>query len=121
MEIDWNFDGNVTGSVAVNLNNHVGLNYQSPAGENLTDYDDWSNLVYRFRGAPGFAAGQHPVVPGEEISLEIVQAMRQQALSIADPVVIPEFGEWLLLPALIFFTLMVTVLLGRRKQTAHIC
>jgi len=34
---------------------------------------------YRFRGAPGFAAGQHPVVPGEEISLEIVQAMRQQA------------------------------------------
>jgi hypothetical protein len=117
-EIDWNFDGNISRNVAVNINNHVGLNYVSPAGQNLTDYDDWSNLVYRFRGIPNFADWQHPKVPQEEINLEIVQAIREQALSIADPVVIPEFGEWLLLPVLVFLSLIVT-LLGRRKQTRN--
>jgi hypothetical protein len=119
LEIDWNFDGNVTRSVAVNVNNHVDLDYQSPAGENLTDFDDWSNLVYRFRGTLGFADGQHPMVP-EEITLENVQTMRQQALSIADPV-IPEFAEWLLLPVIISFTLILVMLMRKRKPTVQAC
>jgi len=69
--IDWNLDGEFT-TVAANINN---VTTPSPAGEELWGYNDWDNLVYRFRNTPGFADGEHPVVD-EEITVEMIEEMR---------------------------------------------
>ena len=115
-EIDWNYDGNVTDSVQVNVNNHVSLGYNSTADENLTDYDDWANLAYRFRGTLGFADGQHPELPDEELTAEIAEAMSEQANTIAEPLIIPEFSPLIMFFTLIVSTIAVSVVYRRRKS-----
>jgi hypothetical protein len=111
--IDWNFDGNYTGSVQVNVNNYPSLGYASAADESLTDYDDWGNLVYRFRSTLGFADGQHPELP-EELTVEVADAMSEQAASIAVPV-IPDFASYLFLPFLMFATI-ATIAFKKRSE-----
>ncbi len=49
LDIDWNNSGTIDMMVHLNLNNQPDA--PSPAGELLTDHDDWNNLVYRFRGS----------------------------------------------------------------------
>jgi hypothetical protein len=48
---DWNFNGNIESNVSWDLNGDVVL-------QPLSDYDDWSNLVYDF--SPGTGAGAAP-------------------------------------------------------------
>jgi hypothetical protein len=72
--IDWNLDGDFT-TVAANINNVTGYP-ASPAGEELTGYNDWDNLVYRFRGLPSFADGDDSQVIDEEITLDVIEEMR---------------------------------------------
>ncbi|MFA5312185.1 MAG: hypothetical protein WC375_02565 [Methanomassiliicoccales archaeon] len=52
--IDWDINGLVDNrSVDLNINNFDG---SSPSGETLRDFNDWENLVYKFRGTPLSAA-----------------------------------------------------------------
>jgi hypothetical protein len=54
MTIDWEYNGWIDNrSVKMNVNNHEG---SSPPNEILTDFNDWANLVYKFRGTPLSAA-----------------------------------------------------------------
>jgi hypothetical protein len=76
MYIDWNADGNITSNVNLNLNNHP-PNFPSGDGETLTDYNDWANLVYRFRGYPNFAFGLEPE-SHHELTWEQIQAMKEE-------------------------------------------
>jgi len=46
--IDWNLDGNITSGISINLNSYP--DEQIPSDELLLGYNDWSNLIYRFRG-----------------------------------------------------------------------
>ena len=78
--IDWNADGNYGGTVQVNLNNNPIWGYASLSDEILAGHNDWEHLVYNFRGTPGFADGAHPQVADEEITSEIVEAMRTETI-----------------------------------------
>jgi len=40
----------------MNVNNFTSKGYPSPPGETLRDFNDWANLVYKFRGTPLSAA-----------------------------------------------------------------
>jgi len=111
--IDWNFDGNLTNSVQVNLNNHVSLGYNSPSGEILTDYDDWGNFVYRFRGSLGFADGVHPELPDEELDFETAELMHSQADIIVEPGIISEFSG---LKIILLLTLLTGSIIFLRKK-----
>ena len=78
--IDWNFDGNITRSVQVNLNNFP---YEPNANNNetLRDYNDWDNLLYRFRGTEDFASGAQPD-SHIELTLEEIKVMEEEAKNI---------------------------------------
>jgi hypothetical protein len=80
--IDWNVDGNYGGSVQVNLNDHPGWGYNSLSNEILTGYDDWKNIIYRFRASPNFADGVHQNVADDELTSETADAMRQEVSEI---------------------------------------
>jgi hypothetical protein len=45
----------------------------------LEGYDDWSNLVYNFRHAGGFAHGAHPDVADPDMTWELVQSLYELA------------------------------------------
>jgi hypothetical protein len=78
--IDWNGDGNFTSGVKVNLNNYPEWNYNSPDNEVLRGYNDWPNLIYRFRGYPGsFSPSVHEEVAIEEDYWAIVQKETEAA------------------------------------------
>jgi hypothetical protein len=76
MYIDWDADGNITRNVNLNLNNHP-PDFPSGDGETLTDYNDWENLVYRFRGYPNFAFGLEPE-SHHELTWEQIQEMNEE-------------------------------------------
>jgi hypothetical protein len=82
--INWNHDMyQDLGTAKVNLNNYP--DYASPAGELLTDYNDWANLVYRFRGTPLSAAS---AIPEDfegyhmELTVEQIKQMQEEAKNI---------------------------------------
>jgi len=50
--IDWNNDGNLTAGIMLDLTDNP--NTPNEVFKVLNGYDDWSNLVYRFRGASLF-------------------------------------------------------------------
>jgi hypothetical protein len=85
--IDWNNEGNITNNVQVNLNNFPD-DVSASANEVLTDYDDWSNLFYRFRGTECFAFGV-PADSHEELTIEEVLAMEEEEKNIVE-VTVPE-------------------------------
>jgi hypothetical protein len=82
LEIDWNNDGDLKAGVIVNLNDHPPKNPSVP-GQTLRDFDDWENLVYRFRGLSSYASGTMAELP-EELTLEMVEAMREEAKTIIE-------------------------------------
>jgi hypothetical protein len=88
--IDWNFDGTITANVGVNLNNFP----QEPSSwkDPLTDYNDWANLLFSFRGTVAFAPGAHEEDQHQELTLEEIEAMREDAKTIIE-VVSPEHSE----------------------------
>ncbi len=82
LAIDWNCD-NVTGAgVQVNLNDNP--RQPSPAGERLTDYDDWGNLVYRFRNTRWFAASATPEDFHVELTVGQIEQMQEEAKTIVE-------------------------------------
>ena len=76
-QIDWNNDGNLTGSVSVNLNDHPSRNYPSIPGEILSGYNDWENLVYRFRGSTLFTESAIPE-SHDELTIDIIELMKEE-------------------------------------------
>ncbi|HMG44326.1 MAG TPA: PKD domain-containing protein [Acidimicrobiales bacterium] len=83
--IDWDNDGPIEASVAVDLNDR-GSSPASP-GETLTGFDDWSNLRFRAALSPdaGFDPGNHV----NELDFETAQAIRQEVLEALEPVADP--------------------------------
>jgi hypothetical protein len=81
--IDWNLGGNLTIGVKLNLNNHIFANYVSPGGEELRGFDDWENLVYRFRGTKFFAASAVPEFP-DELTTDVIELMRAVGKHLVD-------------------------------------
>lgn len=94
LRIDWNDDGNFTSGVRVNLNNGEDWGYNSPDNEVLEGFDDWENLVYRYRGFSGnFGASNHEGLTVEENYWEIVQRETEAAGSIQQGTVASE-SSW---------------------------
>ncbi len=57
MTTDWEYNGWIDNhTVKMNVNNFTSKGYPSPPGETLRDFNDWANLVYKFRGTPHYAA-----------------------------------------------------------------
>jgi hypothetical protein len=80
MPIDWEFNGWIDNrSVKMNVNNHDG---SSPPGETLKDFNDWANLVYKFRGTPLSAASAFFNDYHIELTTEQIEQMRQDAANI---------------------------------------
>ena len=76
LPIDWNADGNITAGVHVNLNN-APSEPSADDNEVFTDYNDWANLFYRFRGTEAFAKGEEPECH-EELTWEDVVTMEEE-------------------------------------------
>lgn len=77
LPIDWNADGNITANVQMNLNNNPN-NPSADGNEVFTDYNDWTNLFYRFRGTAAFAKGEEPECH-KELTYKEVIAMEEEA------------------------------------------
>jgi hypothetical protein len=68
--VDWNGNGVIDGPlVAVNINTESLDGTNIPADQLLTSHEDWSHLVYNFRGTPHYADGAPPVDIGAEMTL----------------------------------------------------
>jgi len=87
--IDWNIDGNITGIVSVNLNDHPDRNYPSVPGEILSGHNDWENLVYRFRGSTLFSESAIPE-DHDELTIDVIELMEEEGKNLVE-VTIPEF------------------------------
>jgi hypothetical protein len=80
--IDWNYDGNASVGVWMNLNNFP----EEPStntNETLTDFNDWENLFYRFKNTPNFASGTEDV-PDSELTAEQYETMVENAKNIIE-------------------------------------
>ena len=84
--IDWDADGFMEGESVAGSNVHVNINYlgfwgcNDPADtQTLTGYDDWANLLYNFRASANYADGAHVTVADEEITVEVVEEIRETA------------------------------------------
>jgi hypothetical protein len=75
--LDWNSNNTIEYLVRVNVNNFPIWGYSSPSDESLVGYDDWANLKYSIRDSKNFEDGVHLQVDDEEITWEIVEAMRE--------------------------------------------
>lgn len=81
--INWDNDEELDrGFVKVNLNHNPSIGYPSPANEILNDFDDWNNLVYRFRGTPLSAASAIPTDWHDELTVDQIEQMREEAKTI---------------------------------------
>jgi len=80
LEIDWNNDNLTDLSAKVNLNNDP--DYPSADGETLKDYNDWANLVYRFRGTRLSAASATPEDYHVELTVDQIDRMREEGKNI---------------------------------------
>ena len=91
LAIDWNLDGNITSGVSQELNyderlRSQGMNWYA---EQLRGYDDWSNLVYRFRGFPLALRSATSEDYHIELTIEEILAMEEEAKNIVE-VFVPE-------------------------------
>jgi hypothetical protein len=86
--IDWNGNRTYEYLVRANINNFPKFGYVSVPDEWLEAYDDWSNLIYDFRGTAGFADGVHAMVADQEITWEIVEAMQEAIQAMHDVAII---------------------------------
>ncbi len=77
---DWEYNGWVDNhSVVMNVNDHDG---SSPPGETLTDFNDWANLVYKFRGTPLYVASATPDDYHIELTTDQIAQMEEEAANI---------------------------------------
>ena len=80
MTIDWESNGWIDNrSVKMNVNNHDG---SSPPDEILTDFNDWANLVYKFRGTPLCVASATPEDYHIELTTDQIAQMEEEASNI---------------------------------------
>jgi len=84
--IDWDADGFMEGESVAGGNVHVNINKlgfpdcdDADDTQALTGYDDWANLLYSFRSTANYPEGAHVAVADPEITVEIVEEMRQIA------------------------------------------
>ncbi len=82
LEIDWNNDGDIKAGVIVNLNDNPPKHPSIP-GQTLEDYNDWENLIFRFRGLETFAGGIMAELP-DELTLDMVETMQDEAKTIIE-------------------------------------
>jgi hypothetical protein len=82
LAIDWNVDKTLTANVQMNLNNFP-LEPNANDDETLRDFNDWDNLLYRYRGLSdfGFGAKEEPHV---ELTSEEIEVMREEAKTIIE-------------------------------------
>ena len=83
--IDWNYDNNITSGIWFDVNNYPYPHDQGnwPDGL-LTGYDDWANLVYRFRGTPLFLRAATLSDFHTELSNEKIEEMFEQAKNMTE-------------------------------------
>jgi hypothetical protein len=80
IEIDWEFNGWIDNrSVKMNVNNHDG---SSPPNETYSDFNDWANLVYKFRGTPLSAASAFFDDYHIELTTDQIEQMEEEAANI---------------------------------------
>jgi hypothetical protein len=79
--IDWNDDGNLTSGFKLELSNDP----REPMDvfTELHGFDDWSNLVYRFRGTKFFAASAIPEFP-DELTTDVIEHLKENAKNIIE-------------------------------------
>jgi hypothetical protein len=80
--LDWNGNGNTTEwLVRANINNFPKWGCSSAPDEVLKGYNDWPNVKLAFGNTSQFAHGVHIQMSGDEITSDIVEAMRQSVLA----------------------------------------
>jgi len=79
--INWNNDSSFNSSVSADINNFVC--WHSPSGKKtpLTGYEDWSHLLYDFKGTAEYADGMHQPVM-DEITSDIAKMMSEYRFEI---------------------------------------
>jgi hypothetical protein len=78
--IDWDDSGWIdSNSVTMNVNNFDG---SSPPNEILTDFNDWENLVYKFRGTRLAVASATPDDYHIELTTDHIEQMEEEAANI---------------------------------------
>jgi hypothetical protein len=82
---DWNNNATIEYLVHVNVNNFPAFEYSSPPDEPLAGYDDWAKIKLYFLDTQGVEDGMHPQVPNDEITWEIVDAMRETQIMGVEP------------------------------------
>jgi hypothetical protein len=124
LEIDWNNDNITDLSAKVNLNNDP--DFPSPDGETLKDYNDWANLVYRFRGTRLSAASATPEDYHVELTVDQIERMREEAKDMVEVSVPEPADSGSGLPMAVIYTVAgvaavgivaAAVLLFRRKSS----
>ena len=81
--INWDDDVDADmGTAQVNLNHNPDKGWPSPADQELTDYNDWANLVYRFRGTRLSAASATPEDYHIELTTDQIEQMREEGKNI---------------------------------------
>ena len=81
IEIDWNLDGNITSGVLMNINSYPSETI--PDWTTLTGYDDWQNLVYRFRGTSLYIRSATP----EDYHIELTNEQIEQRIDEAKNII----------------------------------
>jgi len=91
LAIDWNIDGNLTIGVKRSLNQYP--NWTGYDFDKLEGYDDWENLVYRFRGTSLYQRGATLGDYHIELTTEEIEQMVEDAKNITE-VPAPEVVEF---------------------------
>jgi hypothetical protein len=83
MMIDWEYNGWIDNhTVKMNLNNYTSKGYPSLPNEILRDFNDWENLVYKFRGTPLSAASAFFDDYHIELTVDQIEQMEEEAANI---------------------------------------
>jgi hypothetical protein len=100
------------GTAKVNLNHNPSEDSPSPAGEKLTDYNDWANLVYRFRGTPLSAASAIPKDWPTELTVEQITQMREEAKNIVHVTSLDESNPTSGLPSAAIYAVIAAIVIA---------
>jgi hypothetical protein len=111
--INWDLDKEMDiGTAKVNLNHNPSEDSPSPAGEKLTDYNDWANLVYRFRGTPLSAASAIPKDWPTELTVEQITQMREEAKNIVHVTSLDESNPTSGLPSAAIYAVIAAIVIA---------
>ncbi len=79
LAINWNANNVIEESVAVNLNYNPEKPYRDDKSSNqwYTDFNDWENLAYRFRGTKLSAESTTPMDYHTELTVDEIEQMRE--------------------------------------------